>query len=62
MIESRFGKLALAVSLTGDAIEIERAFALTTHQIAISDYADFCTFAREVDEALKARITLAKKP
>jgi transglutaminase-like putative cysteine protease len=61
VIESRFGKLELTISPGEDAIEIRRVFELTVHEVASSDYADFCSFARDADEALDSRITLVRK-
>jgi transglutaminase-like putative cysteine protease/Flp pilus assembly protein TadD len=60
-IDTRFGKLSLGVDVDGDEINLSRRFELAVDEVSPADYADFVVFAREVDDALAARIRLERR-
>lgn len=62
VIESRYGKLRLELEIGDGKIRVQRTFELDVDEVPVADYSDFCSFARRVDEALEADITLARVP
>ncbi|HJZ87096.1 MAG TPA: tetratricopeptide repeat protein [Polyangia bacterium] len=57
-LSSRFGRFAQRVRIQGGTLQLERELELPLQRIAPEDYARFVAFARAVDEAEQADITI----
>ncbi|MFO8072121.1 MAG: DUF3857 domain-containing protein [Polyangia bacterium] len=60
-IATRFGELSLEIEISAGRLEVRREFALRTHLVEPSDYAEFAQFCRDVDEALGRVLRLRRR-